>query len=47
MTTQGLISKGMAILVMMALGACGGSSAPPASNSPPPSGGITGTGAAG
>ena len=46
MTTQGRISKGMAILVMMVLGACGGSSAPPASNSPPPTGGITGTGAA-
>jgi len=47
MTTQGRISKGMAILVMMVLGACGGggSSAPPASTSPPPTGGITGTGA--
>ena len=48
MTIEGRISKGMAILVMMVLGACGGggSSAPPASNSPPPTGGITGTGAA-
>jgi hypothetical protein len=45
MTTEGRISKGMAILVMMALGACGGGSAPPAPTSPPPTGGITGTGA--
>jgi len=48
MTTEGRISKGMAILVMMALGACGGGggSAPPAVTTPPPTGGITGTGAA-
>lgn len=48
MTTQGRISKGTAVLIMMALGACGGSSSSttPAPNPPPPTDGITGTGSA-
>ena len=46
MTIQGRTSKGLAILVMMTLGACGGSSNSPANDPPPPTGGITGTGSA-
>ena len=50
MTTHGRFSTGLAILIMMALGACGGgsSSTTPAPNPPPPlpTDGITGTGSA-
>lgn len=49
MTNQGRFSTGMAILIMMAMGACGGgsgSSTPAPPPPPPPTDGITGTGTA-
>jgi hypothetical protein len=47
MITQRYINRGMTILAVMALAACGGSgSSAPALTEPLPTGGITGTGSA-